>query len=42
MGEPDRDPGAGRYWKVRTAVELVKLGGWIIWEYLRHGPSGPL
>jgi hypothetical protein len=42
MGEPDRDAGAGRYWKIRTAAELIKLGAWFLWKYLRDGsPMDP-
>jgi hypothetical protein len=43
MGEPDRDSGSGRYWKIRTTFEFVKLGVWVIWQCLRHdGPTSPL
>ena len=43
MSEPNRDPGASRYWTIRTTAELVKLGAWILWQCLHHdGPTGPL
>lgn len=43
MGEPNRDPCTSRYWTIRTAAELVKLGVWILWQCLRHdSPTGPL
>jgi hypothetical protein len=43
MGGFNREPGEGRFWRVRIRLEFVKLGLWIIWEWLRSGGFiGPL
>ncbi|HEX9356827.1 MAG TPA: hypothetical protein VF933_23800 [Streptosporangiaceae bacterium] len=39
--EPDRSTGDGeeerqRYRRIRTAIEFVKLGVWVVLETLRH------
>lgn len=45
MGDPQqrRDDGSARYWKLRTALELLKAGVWLVFQWLRTGgPFGPL
>lgn len=37
-----RDDGSSRYWRLRTALELVKAGLWVAFQWVRTGgPFGP-
>lgn len=45
-GSPVESPkpdDVSRYWKIRTMLELLKAGIWIVWQWIRsNGPDGPL
>lgn len=43
MGDPQRrDDGAERYWKLRTWLDLIKAGVWIVFQVVwPGGPFGP-
>ncbi|MEV5574462.1 hypothetical protein AB0L06_30880 [Spirillospora sp. NPDC052269] len=37
-----RDESSGRYWRLRTRLEVMKAVAWAVIEWMRFGdPSGP-
>ncbi|WP_378280159.1 hypothetical protein [Actinomadura rugatobispora] len=42
MGDRSKRDPEIRFWKIRTTIEMAKLGIWIVWQTFRGGPGGLL